>query len=295
MKIWIGNLGKYNEGILKGGWLDLPTAKENIDKFLRETVGLQLTQKEVDEALAKDGVCYEEWMINDIETDLECYDYFEYESPYKLNLLAAFEEKANNIELINAYCEEHSISDIEGICNVILQEQYIDYFHTSYDSFLSDYELMAYAYIENVYYDNIPEDLVESNFDYEVLGRDLNIEYSQYDDDMPETAGEYYCGDENATDREIGEAYVEDVGFDGISEPENYFDYEQFGRELDIDGFSVVKNDYGDQIVLFPNSDVNEGCYSLDELKEEVSEYIEPNEEIEVNINSSEHDITDNY
>lgn len=34
-------------------------------------MGLQLTRgKEADEALAKDGVCYEEYMINDYEIDL---------------------------------------------------------------------------------------------------------------------------------------------------------------------------------------------------------------------------------
>ena len=40
LNIWVGNLGKYNEGELKGGWLELPKEKEEIDKFLKEVVGL---------------------------------------------------------------------------------------------------------------------------------------------------------------------------------------------------------------------------------------------------------------
>ena len=27
LNIWVGNLGKYNEGELKGGWLELPKEK----------------------------------------------------------------------------------------------------------------------------------------------------------------------------------------------------------------------------------------------------------------------------
>ena len=30
LNIWVGNLGKYNEGELKGGWLELPKEKEEI-------------------------------------------------------------------------------------------------------------------------------------------------------------------------------------------------------------------------------------------------------------------------
>ena len=32
LKVWIGNLGKYNEGELVGKWIDLPMDKEEIKK-----------------------------------------------------------------------------------------------------------------------------------------------------------------------------------------------------------------------------------------------------------------------
>ena len=56
LNVWIGNLGKYNEGELVGEWLKLPVSKQELDTFLREKVGLQLTQAEVDQALEEEGV-----------------------------------------------------------------------------------------------------------------------------------------------------------------------------------------------------------------------------------------------
>lgn len=40
MKVWIGNLGKYNEGEIVGDWLTLPVYKDELDNFLREILGL---------------------------------------------------------------------------------------------------------------------------------------------------------------------------------------------------------------------------------------------------------------
>ena len=123
LNVWIGNLGKYNEGELVGEWLELPVSKKELDTFLREKVGLQLTQKEVDEALAKDGVCYEEYMINDYETDLPI-KVSEYSNLNMLNLLAMASEKVDNMEAIEAYIDAQNTDDIEEIINIMLQEKY---------------------------------------------------------------------------------------------------------------------------------------------------------------------------
>ena len=64
LNVWIGNLGKYNEGELVGGWLKLPKSDKEIDEFLKNVVELN------DE--------YEEYMINDYETDLP-YKVYEYD------------------------------------------------------------------------------------------------------------------------------------------------------------------------------------------------------------------------
>ncbi len=79
---FVTNLGKYNEGMLIGEWVKLPTTEEEMQKvFERIGIGKQ------DEF----GQPYEEWFI----TDYECPIYGvqkmlgEYESLDKLNYLAA--------------------------------------------------------------------------------------------------------------------------------------------------------------------------------------------------------------
>ena len=104
LNVWIGNLGKYNEGELIGEWLELPVSKKELNTFLKEKVGLQLTQAEVEKALAKDGVCYEEYMINDYETDLPIR-VSEYSNLMMLNLLAMSSDRVNNMEAVEAYIE----------------------------------------------------------------------------------------------------------------------------------------------------------------------------------------------
>ena len=84
----------------------------------------------------------------------------------------------------------------------------------------------------------------ENYFDYEAFGRDIRLEYYK-DDDMPETAGEYWCGDEDASDEEIGEAVVDDLGWGGVGKDnmERYFDYEAFGRDIRLNGHFIQNED----------------------------------------------------
>ena len=183
MKAWIGNLDKYNEGDLVGDWLELPVSKENMQNFLCEKVGLQLTPEEVHAALEKNGVCYEEYFIADIETELSCYAFDSYENLDSLNMLAAYEQKAENIEAVNAYCNNQSIDKIQEICNVILQEDGIsllnmpDYCVNSL--IFSDNEKIGYTFAE---INNLEDRFASAGlsdyfnyFDHESYGRDISI------------------------------------------------------------------------------------------------------------------------
>ena len=73
---------------------------------------LQLTQEEVDKALEEDGVCYEEYMINDYETDLPI-KISEYENLDNLNLLATIAENVNDMDAINAYVDSQGEMTLE--------------------------------------------------------------------------------------------------------------------------------------------------------------------------------------
>jgi len=304
MKVWIGNLGKYNEGELVGGWLELPVHQDELDKFLREVVGLQLTNEEVDEALAKDGVCYEEYMINDWECKLDCVEYHEYANLEELNKLAAFIEMSNDIDKVNAYCQYQNISDINEVCNIIAQEDDIHISSPDYQATLSDEELVGNWYIDEMYggIENYINQLSQSGsteleyyFDVDSFGRDLNLNYS-YDESMPETAGEFWCSNEYATDEEIGQAYIDECGFDSISteELERYFDYEQFGKELLWENYAVIINEYGHQEIIDYGDEIDVDYYNSDELYEMVEDDIGSNDVKElVNVDINEPDITE--
>ena len=77
INVWVGNLGRYNEGTLIGGWLRLPVDEQRIDRFLTEQVGLTLDAQQAYEIGRQGGVVYEEYGILDYEYDglLAALDY----------------------------------------------------------------------------------------------------------------------------------------------------------------------------------------------------------------------------
>ena len=172
LNVWIGNLGKYNEGELVGEWLELPVSKKELDTFLREKVGLQLTQEEVERSLAENGVCYEEYMINDYETDLPI-QISEYENLDNLNLLATIAENVNDMEAINAYVDSQGEMTIEELANLMEQEHNIAYYRFSNDNlFMSSEEKMGYEMAEITgLLDTLQKMQIEDFFDFEGYGR----------------------------------------------------------------------------------------------------------------------------
>lgn len=171
LNVWIGNLGKYNEGELVGEWLKLPVSKQELDTFLREKVGLQLTQAEVDKALEEEGVCYEEYMINDYETDLPI-KISEYENLDNLNLLATIAENVNDMDAINAYVDSQGEMTLEELANLMEQEDDIAYFRFSNDSSsMSAEEKMGYEMADATGLLSTLQKLqIEEFFDFEGYG-----------------------------------------------------------------------------------------------------------------------------
>ena len=176
LNVWIGNLGKYNEGELVGEWLELPVSKKELDTFLREKVGLQLTQDEVEKALAENGVCYEEYMINDYETDLPI-KVSEYTNLTMLNLLALASERVNNMEAVEAYIDSQGTDDIEEIINIMLQEDDIPFYSYEEDSeYLSNEEKYGMSKANwSGLQDVLDQHNVSDYFDYERYGADDDV------------------------------------------------------------------------------------------------------------------------
>ena len=79
LRIYLTNLGKYNEGQLVGEWVELPVTEEELEKVL-ERIGIS---EEPDE----NGNYYEEYFITDYESDFN-YKVGEYDSIEELNEVA---------------------------------------------------------------------------------------------------------------------------------------------------------------------------------------------------------------
>lgn len=144
-RVFITNLGKYNEGELVGKWLDLPC-------------------DDIEEELASIGVAndteYEEYFITDYENSWN-YEVAEYESLKELNRLAErLEEVAGDEEHITAYMEATSCDLKYALDNYEDSTFYHD----------MDLEDVAYNIIEECY--DLPE-IVERYFDYKAFARDL--------------------------------------------------------------------------------------------------------------------------
>lgn len=230
LKGFITNLGLYNEGDLVGEWIEFPISDEDLEA-VKKRIG-------IDEN-------HEEWFFTDYESDFDVTDSLgEYESIDHLNEIA---EALNSIEedgmreAVDAVISEgYDVLDaIEKVSDgdVIM-------FDDMYNDMPNMEEAIGYYFVDAVGgVEELDKETREMYIDYDALGRDVRLEYTQMDDEDPETAGEYWCGDENASDQEIGEAVFESYGnIEEIPNSEYYFDYESYGRDIKINGHFVFHN-----------------------------------------------------
>ena len=163
---FVTNLGKYNEGMLVGEWVKLPTTEEEMQKvFERIGIGKQ------DEF----GQPYEEWFI----TDYECPIYGvqkmlgEYESLDKLNYLAALidelslSDQEKLVAIMEAGCDE--VSDIDDLINLTFNLDCYDIMPGIND----EYDLGYYYANEAGIYSEKDLGPLADYIDYERYGHDI--------------------------------------------------------------------------------------------------------------------------
>lgn len=158
-RVFITNLGKYNEGELIGKWLDLPC--ENTEE--------ELASIDVSDEPDENGIYYEEYFITDYENDYG-YKVGEYDSLEELNEIAEELENLDDYdrEVVNAFIENGS--DIEEALDGLRDGDYMVF------SNCSDMTDVAYQYIEETgLLNDVPETL-RNYFDYEAYGRDMSYE-----------------------------------------------------------------------------------------------------------------------
>lgn len=154
MKIFLTNLGKYNEGELIGEWVELPVSQEELQKVF-ERIGINEE--------------YEEYFITDYECDL--YEVGEYENLDTLNEIAERIEELDEEEskVVNALMSELGYTLDEAIGKVNSGD-YMIYYDCD------DMTDVAYQVVGGCGdLDNVPDD-VARYFDYESFGRELEIE-----------------------------------------------------------------------------------------------------------------------
>ena len=159
IRIFLTNLGKYNEGELIGEWVDLPV--DDFDPIL-ERIGIN------DE--------YEEWFITDYEAP---FSIGEYDNIYELNEIAEAIENFSDFELeiLDAF-KDHGY-DMDDAIQRVRDD---DYLFVEGDT----EEDLAYNYINMVgsFDDAVSRESKEYYFDYEAFGRDLVLggDFSEVED-----------------------------------------------------------------------------------------------------------------
>ena len=157
MKIYLTNLGKYNEGYLVGEWVHLPISSEDLKEVLTR---IGINQE------------YEEYFITDYECDI--FKINEFDSISYLNEIAEKLEELSDfdISIVKYFVDFESLEINEAIEN-FEEGNYCYYFDVEDESDL------GYRVAENW---DIPEYL-SSYIDYEAIGRDyLCSGWNIYDD-----------------------------------------------------------------------------------------------------------------
>lgn len=149
IKIYVANLAKYNEGILKGAWIELPTVAPELDEQLANILGQD-----------------EEVAIHDYEAP---FTINEYDNIYRLNEIAEIlEDTHEDDSIIEAILS--NFSDVEEGLQVIEDGDFMVY------NDCKDMGEVAMDYLEQTGMLDDVSDLLQSYFDYDAYGRDMEIE-----------------------------------------------------------------------------------------------------------------------
>lgn len=152
-RIFLTNLGKYNEGELVGKWVDLPCS--DIETELK-AIGVS---DEPDE----NGAYYEEFFITDYENDYNV-SVDEYENLDELNDIAERLEGLDEYDQmkLEAYCEAVSNDVLYALDNI---DDYIFYANMTLEDVAT--ELFDECYVH---------DIPDCYIDYSAFARDLRFD-----------------------------------------------------------------------------------------------------------------------
>ena len=178
IKLYLANLGKYNEGILKGEWVELPLSETELEEVM-VNIGVAHYDKEgnfVPYVIETDEkgyeYVYEEYAIHDYETDLNI-SISEYSSLANLNAIAENVEKYE-LDYVNVLLDDGAIGMkdlIEGDLEEIMQ----NYSFIELEPNMNEEQEVGYACVDEIYGgpEYLSREILERYFDYEAFGRDI--------------------------------------------------------------------------------------------------------------------------
>ena len=189
IRVYVANLGKYNEGELVGAWLDLPQSRAKIDEFLRDTVGLTLDPEEAYAKGLRGERVYEEYAIHDFEFPQNMNGFTpnisEYASLDKVNVLACLIEQADEdcLEIMEAYQQNianlHIYEQISMLGHFVSGEYPDGVWRYDTEGFDSEEEAFGYYNVHELNPDLVKvleSQKIEGYFDYESYGRDCAMD-----------------------------------------------------------------------------------------------------------------------
>lgn len=208
VNVWIGNLGKYNEGELVGEWFALPCDMKEVSKV----IGLNEQ--------------YEEYQINDFDTNIKGLEIHHYDNISTLNEFAEQLDQLDENEqlILQAWIEAYGTTNLFRDMDSINLDEAIVYHD------VNSMEDVAYSYINEVVgsiENAISKDRVSYYIDTDAIKRDLEIDgyFSNYEEE----------NNVELSDHEK-ECMIDEMIEEGSFSGEQYFNYEAFGRDMDIEG-----------------------------------------------------------
>ena len=178
IKLYLANLGKYNEGILKGEWVELPLSETELEEVM-VNIGVAHYDKEgnfVPYVIETDEkgyeYVYEEYAIHDYETDLNI-SISEYSSLDNLNAIAENVEKYE-LDYVNVLLDDGAI-DMKDLIEGDLEEIMQNYTFVELEPNMNEEQEVGYAYVDEVCggLECLSKEILERYFDYEAFGRDI--------------------------------------------------------------------------------------------------------------------------
>lgn len=226
-RIYVSTYAKYNNGSLDGKWVELMKF-DTYDEFVDYCKALHKDEKDP------------EFMVQDFENYPKAW-YHEAGLPTEEEFEKIYEYYLMNDNEQDAY---EAFVDYTGNDNV-------ESFRDAYEGRFNSAEDFAYHMVDNIGWDGVGKENLETYFDYDAFGRDMMFDYSRGEEGEEDAEGNpqdpdhYYDQDgydmgEYESDRQVAEDFIDNIG--GVDQlgkdtASRYFDYEAFGRDLLINDY----------------------------------------------------------